>query len=162
MPWNQENVRLGLALDGMNPFADLSTRHSTWPVMMVNSNLPPWLVTKNFFVMLSLIIPGKESVKCSNIDVYMQPLVEELELLWAGIPAYDVSKPQGEGNFTLRGVLMWTIHDYPAYGLISGCATKGYQGCPMCGPNVDSRYSRALRKNIFGGHRRYLRKNHPY
>ena len=73
-------MRLGLALDGMNPFADLSTRHSMWPVMMVNYNLPPWLVTKNFFVMLSLIIPGKQFVNNSNIDVYMQPLVEEMEL----------------------------------------------------------------------------------
>ena len=52
------HVRLGLALDGMNPFADLLTRHSTWPVMTLNYNLPPWLVTKKFFVMLSLIIPG--------------------------------------------------------------------------------------------------------
>lgn len=155
------NVRLGLALDGMNPYADLSTRHSTWPVMLINYNLPPWHVTKKFFVMLSLLIPGKESVKC-HIDVYMEPLVEELELLWEGVLAYDVSRPQGLGSFTLRGLLMWTIHDYPAYGLISGCATKGYQGCPMCGPNVESRYSKTLRKNLFAGHRRYLRANHPY
>ena len=63
------NVRLGLALDGMNPFADVSTRHSTWPVLTINYNLPPWLVTKKFFIMLTLIIPGKESVKDKNIDV---------------------------------------------------------------------------------------------
>ena len=30
------------------PFADLLTRHSTWPVMTLNYNLPPWLVTKEF------------------------------------------------------------------------------------------------------------------
>ena len=53
------NLHLGLALDGMNPFADLSSRHSTWPVMTLNYNLPPWLVTKNFFVMLFLINPWK-------------------------------------------------------------------------------------------------------
>ena len=109
--------------------------------------------------MLSLIIPGKESVKCRNIDVYLQPLVEELELLWSGIPAYDISSSPGTGNFTLKAMFIWTIYEYPAYGLISGCATKGHQGCPVCGPFVDSRYSRALRKNLFLGHRCYLPQN---
>ena len=156
------NVRLGLALDGMNPFADLSSRHSTWPIMTLNYNLPPWFITKIFFVMLSLIIPGKELVRDQNINVYLQPLVEELELLWHGVLTYDVSLPRRIGNFQLRALLLWTIHDYPAYGLISGCATKGYQGCPVCGPNIDSRYSKALRKNVFGGHIRYLPHNHPY
>ena len=53
------NVKLGLALDGMNPFADKSTKHSTWLVLLLNYNLPGWMVTKHFFVMLSLVIPGK-------------------------------------------------------------------------------------------------------
>jgi len=156
------NVKLGLALDGMNPFANKSTKHSTWPVFLLNYNLPGWMVTKRFFVMLSLLIPGKESVKSANIDVYMEPLVDELLLLWDGVLAVDMSKSPRPSTFTLCGMLLWTIHDYPAYGLISGCATKGYQGCPICGPNVDSRYSKSLKKNIFQGHRRYLPQNHPF
>jgi len=59
-------------------------------------------------------------------------------------------------------MLLWTIHDYPRYGLISGCATKGYQGCLVCGPNAKSCYSRSLKKNIFQGHRRYLSYDHPF
>jgi hypothetical protein len=43
---NARNVRLGLALDGVNPFGDLCNCHSTWPMVLLNSNLPPWLVTK--------------------------------------------------------------------------------------------------------------------
>ena len=58
----ERNVRLGLALDGVNPVRNQSLSHSTWPVVMLNYNLPPWLVTKNFFMMLMLLIPGKESV----------------------------------------------------------------------------------------------------
>jgi len=154
------NVKLGLSLDGMNPFTDKSTRHSTWPVFLLNYNLPGWMVTKRFFVMLSLLIPAKESIKSENIDVYLEPLVDELLLLWDGVPAVDMSDSTEGNAFTLRGILLWTIHDYPAYGLISGCATKGYQGCPICGPNVDSRFSRSLRKNIFQGHRRYLPAEH--
>ena len=156
------NVKLGLALDGMNPFADKSTRHSTWPVFLVNYNLPGWMVTKRFFVMLSLLIPGKESVKSANVDVYLEPLVDELLTLWEGVPAVDMSDSPRPKKFIMRGMLLWTIHDYPAYGLISGCATKGYQGCPICGPLVDSRFSKSLRKNLFLGYRRYLPVNHPF
>jgi hypothetical protein len=35
------NVRLGLASDGLNPFGNMSSSHSTWPVMLVLYNLPP-------------------------------------------------------------------------------------------------------------------------
>jgi hypothetical protein len=42
------NVRLKLALDGVNPFGDLSTCHFTWLVVLLNYNLPPWLVTMRF------------------------------------------------------------------------------------------------------------------
>ena len=58
----EKNIRLGFALDGVNPFSNQSLSHSTWPVVLLNYNLPPWLVTKRFFLMLALIIPGKESV----------------------------------------------------------------------------------------------------
>ena len=65
------NMRLGLALDGVNPFSDQSTKWSTWPVFLINYNLPPCLATKPFFLMLSLIIPGKKSVTSDTIDVYL-------------------------------------------------------------------------------------------
>ena len=40
------NLRLGLATDGMNPYDSLSTQHSSWPVLLVIYNLPPWLCMK--------------------------------------------------------------------------------------------------------------------
>lgn len=120
------------------------------------------MVTKCFFVMLSLVIPGKESVKSANIDVYLEPLVDDLLLLWNGVPAIDMTDSRRPIRFTLRGMLLWTIHDFLGYGLISGCATKGYGGCPVCGLNVHSRFSKSLRKNIFLGHHRYLRHDHPF
>lgn len=79
---NPCNIKLGLALDGVNPYVDLSTNHYTWLVCLLNYNLPPWLTIKHFFVMLTLLILGKESIKNENIDVYLQLLVEELKLLW--------------------------------------------------------------------------------
>jgi hypothetical protein len=29
----------------------------------------------------------------------------------------------------MHGILMWTIHDLPTYGLLLGHVTKGYKGC---------------------------------
>ena len=52
------NIHLGLVLDGMNPFSDMSLRYSVWPILLLNYNLPPWLTTKIFFVMMSILIPG--------------------------------------------------------------------------------------------------------
>jgi hypothetical protein len=74
----EKNIRLGLALDGVNPFSNQSLSPSNWLVVLVNYNLPPWLVTNRYFVMYSLIILGKESVILKNIDVYLAPLIEEL------------------------------------------------------------------------------------
>ncbi len=89
------NIKLGLTLDGVNPYVDLFTNQSTWLVLFVNYNLPPWLTTKRFFVMLTLLIPGKEFVRNENIDVYLEPLLEELEILWRRVRFVDVTKPKG-------------------------------------------------------------------
>ncbi len=55
-----------------------------------------------------------------NFDVYLQPLVEELQQLWIGVVAYDVLKPLGFRSFTLRASLLWTIHDFLRYGVVVG------------------------------------------
>lgn len=146
----------------MNPFGDFNLKHSTWPVVLLNYNLPPWLVTKRFFVMLALIIIGKEAVKDHNFDVYLAPVIEEFLQLWQGLWAYDVAAINGNHRFLLRVVLMWTIHDFLALGLVSGCVTKGYKACPNCGPNTIARYSKPIRKMIYTGHRCLLARPHPY
>ena len=89
---------MGLAADGLNPFKQQRSTWSTWPVMLLNYNIPPWLTTKNFFVMLALLIPGKQSVTSQYFDVYLAPLVEELQQLWNGVLAYDVLKEIGQGS----------------------------------------------------------------
>ena len=70
------NIRLGLAMDGVNPFGLRSSSWSTWPMCLVNYNIPPWLATKKSHLLLALIVPRKYNVK--NMDVYLAPLVEEL------------------------------------------------------------------------------------
>ena len=52
------NVKLGIALDGINPFANQSSRWSSWPVALINYNIPPFLAIKKEHILLSLLILG--------------------------------------------------------------------------------------------------------
>ncbi|XP_028086586.1 uncharacterized protein LOC114287444 [Camellia sinensis] len=150
------NVRLGLAVDGFNPFGNMSNSYSLWPVVLIPYNLPPWLVMKDPFLMMSLLIPG-ESQPGIDIDVYMRPLVDELNELWEnGALSYDAVT--GE-SFQMRAALMWTIHDWPAFGDISGWRTKGHYSCYTCN---DEPYFQSLKgKTAYTNHRCYLPQNHP-
>ena len=40
------NVRLALASDGFNPFSNMSFADSTWSVVLIPYNLPPWMCMK--------------------------------------------------------------------------------------------------------------------
>ena len=136
-------------------------------------NLPPYLVTNFFFIQLSILISGKESPTSENIGVYIEPLLEELQQLWTGVRAQDFLNPVGQRVFHLRGILMWTISDYPALGLISGLSTHGYKACVECGPETEARSAKTGnklnedqkakgRKIVYGGRRRWTRRHHPY
>ena len=75
---DNRNVRLGLAVDGFNPFRSMNIVHSTWPVMLIPYNLPPWMCMKQPFLILSTLIDGPKGPG-DKIDVYLQPLIEELK-----------------------------------------------------------------------------------
>ena len=114
------NLCLRLVGDGIIPFKNNAIKHSTWVLLITIYNLLPWLLTKRFFISLAMLIPGPKSPTADNIDVFMQPLIRDLLRLWTWTPAMNVSKPEGERAFTLRGMLIWTVNDFPAYGLLSG------------------------------------------
>lgn len=85
------NARIGLAADGFNPFGQMNVSYSTWPVILIPYNLPPWLCLKQSYWIMSMIIPGPKSPG-NNIDVYLQPLIDELNELWLnGALTYDVA-----------------------------------------------------------------------
>ncbi|TXG72584.1 hypothetical protein EZV62_001163 [Acer yangbiense] len=135
------NLRLGLAADGFNPFRNLSSTHSTWPVVLVTYNLPPWKCMSKENLMLTLLIPGPKQPG-NDIDVYLQPLIEDLIKLWdVGAEVYDVSI---NSTFTLKTVLMWTINDFPAYGNLAGCCVKELQHLDS---NLASRSTSLQRKH---------------
>jgi hypothetical protein len=153
------NVRLGLAADGFNPFGIMSSSHSTWPVMLVPYNLPPWLCMKQQSFILSLLIPGPSSPGM-DISVYLQPLISELQELWnVGVKTFDISMRK---SFMLRAALMWTINDFPAYADLSAYSTRGKEMCPYCMQNTRSMWLTHGGKYCYMGHRRWLPSNHQW
>jgi hypothetical protein len=67
--------------------------------------------------MMSLLIAGPKSPG-QNIDVYLQPLIDELyDLLVNSIETWDAKEKK---NFKLHAILLWTIN-----AMISGWSTKG-------------------------------------
>ena len=89
--------------DDFNPFENMSTSHSIWPMVLIPYNRPPWECMKQTSFILSMIIPGKQMVG-NDIDVYLEPLIKELKELWFdGVQTYDYSKKE---MFTLRAALM--------------------------------------------------------
>jgi hypothetical protein len=100
---DNRNVRLGLMSDKFNPFGNMSISHSTWPIILVPYNIPPWMSMKQTSLILFLIIPGPRSPRM-DIDVYLQPLIDELQELWSvGVQTFDFSTKQ---YFMMRAQLM--------------------------------------------------------
>jgi hypothetical protein len=76
------NVRLGLFIDGLNPFGEKHSKWYLWLVLLVNYNILPWFTTKKHFMMLYLIILGPTTITCEQFDIFIEPLVEKLKILW--------------------------------------------------------------------------------
>jgi hypothetical protein len=100
---DSRNVRLGLSSDGFNPFGNISTSYSIWPIILVLYNLPSWRCMKDPYMMISLLIPRPKAPR-NEIDVYLQLLVDDLQELWnEGIHTYDSSTQE---NFKLHIALL--------------------------------------------------------
>ncbi|XP_074323274.1 uncharacterized protein LOC141660210 [Apium graveolens] len=152
------NLRLALSSNGFNPFHGPGSDHSTWPVLLSIYNLPPWLCMKRKYIMLSLLISGPNQPG-NDIDIYLQPLIEDLQKLWHGKQVYDAFKKE---SFILRGILLWTISDYPALGNLSGNIIKGYNACVVCVDKTKATRLATYKKMVVLRHRRWLPRNHPY
>jgi len=65
---------------------------------------------------LSSVIPGPNNSK-KKIDVFLQPLIDELKSLWnESVDIYGIHANQ---TFKMKAALMWTVNDFPAYGMLS-------------------------------------------
>ena len=79
------------------------------------------------FIFLSTIILGSNSLG-SNIDIYLQLLIDELKQLWSSRAlTYDVLRKQ---NFPLQATLLQTISDLPTYGMVFSWSIHEKLACP--------------------------------
>jgi hypothetical protein len=114
--------------------------------------------------MLSLIIHGEKSIARDNMDTYLEPLLDlkELHLLWhEQVHIHDVANYNGASQFTLKAIVMWCMHDFLAFNIMTSYVTKGYHARPKCGPHTSSHYSKAMSKNICN-HYQYLPMDHQF
>jgi len=109
---------------------------------------------------LSMVILGPSSLG-RNIDVCLRPLIDELAQLWSSEAlTYDISRKQ---NFVMRAALMWTINDFPAYGMDSGWSTHGKLACSYCMENNKAfTLTNRGKTSFFDCHRHFLPPNHRY
>ena len=113
---------------------------------------------KQSYFMLALLILGPKGPEI-KIDIYLQPLIDELNKLWkVGVTTFDSSRNQ---NFNMLVAVLWTINDFPAYRNLSGWNTMGALASPSC-HNETSSYLQNGRKFCFIGHRRFLPIKHRW
>ncbi|XP_062075063.1 uncharacterized protein LOC133779079 [Humulus lupulus] len=106
-----------------------------------------------------MLIPGPKQPG-NDIDIYLEPLVEDLKLLWnEGVDAHDALD---NTNFKLWAIVMWTIQDFTTYGNLAGCKNKGYFSCPLCGYGTHSEWLKHSGKFSYRGHQKFLQEDHPF
>jgi hypothetical protein len=91
---------------------------------------PLGTLLRSTYIFLALVVPGPEHLG-RKLNVLMQPLVDEFQELWKGVTTWDVSLKE---EFTMRGIYLWSVHDFMAYGDFFGWSTNGRLSCPYgCG-----------------------------
>ena len=133
----------------MNPYGSLSTQHSSWPVLQVIYNLPPWLCMKRKYMMLSMMISGPRQPG-NDIDVYLSPLTEDLTKLWdEGVLVFDGFRNK---TFQMCAMLFCTINDFPTYENLSGYSVKDHRAFPICEEDTSYIQLKHGRKTIYTQH----------
>ncbi|KAK4395683.1 hypothetical protein Sango_1722600 [Sesamum angolense] len=95
------------------------------------------------------------------IDVYLEPLIEELLQLWhVGVRVYDHALDRA---FIMRAALMWTVNDLLTYRMVSEWSTAGVMGCPVYMDDTRAFHLQLGRKACyFDCHRQFLLAHHSY
>ena len=71
--------------------------------------------------------------------------------MWLGVTTHDVTKDVENQAFNLHAMLLWTIHDFPGYGIVGGFSHQGYTACPWCGMDLGAEHLVELGKYTIVG-----------
>jgi hypothetical protein len=122
-------------------------------------NRPPDKCLKEGFIFLALVIPGPKEPK-KQMNIFLQPLFEELKNLWSGVDAYDSHL---KCRFNLRVAYLWSIHDYLGYGKFASWCVHDRLNCPICMYDSDAyKLEHGKKVTFFDCHRRFLPLSHPF
>ena len=58
------NLSISLAAYGVNPFAEMRSIYTVWPIFVITNNIPTWLSIKREHIILSMII------QCMCLQLY--------------------------------------------------------------------------------------------
>lgn len=129
------DLALGLSTDGFGPFK--SRKQTCWPLILFNYNLPPTIRNQLQNILCVGVIPGPQAPK--DLTTYLEPLIDELEDLAKGVPAFD---PVDGHSFKLRAYLLACFGDMPAVAkLMAMKGPNGKRPCRACkieGVHADS------------------------
>lgn len=117
------DIALGLSFDGFGPFK--RRKHTCWPIILFNYNLPPEVRFKLSNLICVGVIPGPKQAK--DTDSFLAPLVDELLAAAEGVRTYDAVK---EEFFPLHVYLIVVFGDMPAVAKLM--RMKGHNGVSPC------------------------------
>ncbi|WVZ77424.1 hypothetical protein U9M48_025289 [Paspalum notatum var. saurae] len=110
------------------------------------------------YTMLCGLIQGPKQPEI-DIDVFLEPLMEDMAKLWND--GFKMTDSLTKEDFTLRGMILTTINDYPANFSLSG-QIKGKSGCLSCLDATTSEYLDGSKKVVYTKYCRFLVEGHRY
>ncbi|KAK4389873.1 hypothetical protein Sango_2324300 [Sesamum angolense] len=154
------NVRMGLCTEDFMTHGQYDCTYSCWPVIITPYNLSPGMCISFEYIFLTMVILSPSNPK-HLIDMYSEPLIEELLQLWhVGVRTYDCAT---DNTFIMLAALMCTVNDLPAYEMESRWSTPEVMGCPIC---MDDTRAFHLQHDwkacYFDFYIQFLPEHHPY
>jgi hypothetical protein len=142
----------------MNHFREMRNPHNTSLVIMCIFNLPPWLCHKQKYLLLTILISGPKQAGI-DIDVFLEPLMEEMQKIWEhGVNVWDEYSKQ---HFNIKAIIFCTINDNPACLALTG-QVKGKIAHVICVDQIESIYLPSSSKLMYMWHHRFLPCKHKY
>jgi len=71
------SVMFTLSNDRINPFAKRSSKHNTWPVILTIYSHPPWMMQKQKYLLLTILISGPTQPGV-DMNVFLLLLMEDI------------------------------------------------------------------------------------
>ena len=119
---------------------------------------PNMVVSEEKVPLLTILISGPKQ-PVIDIDVFLEPLMQEMERLWRhGEQMYDAFQKE---DFICRPLIFVTTNDYPALFALSG-QIKEKIGCLVCLDGTTWVYLDASKKMVYLRNRRFIKTSHKY